>query len=219
MKILVTAGPTREFFDPVRYISNRSSGKMGCAVAESALRHGHTVTLILGPVHIQPPAGAEIVNVTSALDMLAAVEKHISSCDALVASAAVADWRPAETSPIKIKKRSPAADNDSAPEPHQITLVPNPDILATIAPNKGSRIFVGFAAETNDLISEASAKLKRKGLDMIVANDITRPGSGFDSDTNEVLFLTPDSGIERLPILPKTEVADRIIRWIESNAK
>ena len=235
MKLLVTAGPTREFFDPVRYISNRSSGKMGCAIAEAALRRGHSVTLVLGPVAHQPPAGAEIVNVVSALDMLAAVEAHLEGCDALVAAAAVADWRPAEYSPKKMKKISAAhaganADADAgdgiaaanttdagaaAPRARAVELIPNPDILATIAPRKGSRIFVGFAAETNDLVTEAAAKLARKSLDMIVANDITRPGSGFDVDTNEVIFLAPGAPPECLPLLSKAEVADRIVRRIE----
>ena len=206
MMILVTAGPTREYLDPVRYISNRSSGKMGCAVAESALRHGHKVILIAGPMSAVPPEGAKLVKVETAIEMCEAVEKYLEACDALVAAAAVADYRPAEYSPAKLKK-------NFSHQPSAISLVSNPDILRTIAPRKGKRIFVGFAAETNDLLKNATDKLRRKNLDMIVANDVTIPGAGFDTDTNEVVFITHD-GATPVPMTTKTAIADMIVEKI-----
>ena len=203
MTILVTAGPTREFLDPVRYIGNRSSGKMGCAVAESALRRGHAVILVVGPVAIALPAGAEVIRVVSAREMLAAVEDNLGRCDALVAAAAVADFRPAEYSATKLKKRG-------GHRAMSIGLTPNPDILETIAPRKGGRIFAGFAAETDDLVENATGKLVRKNLDMIVANDVTKPGAGFDSDTNEVVLITASSTVH-VSMRTKSEIADLII--------
>ena len=206
MKILVTAGPTREFLDPIRFLSNRSSGKMGYAIAERALGRGHEVTLITGPVALMPPAGANVVPVVSARQMLAAVEQHLDAHEALVMAAAVADWRPAEASPAKLKKRDMASS---------LELVPNPDILLTIQPRKRGRIFVGFAAETNDLMAEAGRKLESKGLDLIVANDVSRPDAGFEVDTNRVVFLSPDEEPRALPLLSKLQVADVILDWIE----
>ncbi|MCL1910179.1 MAG: phosphopantothenoylcysteine decarboxylase [Kiritimatiellaeota bacterium] len=206
MTLLITAGPTREFIDPVRYISNRSSGKMGCAVAESGLRHGHKVILVAGPLSIAPPAGAEVINVVSALEMLAAVEANLERCDALVAAAAVADYRPEKYIPSKIKKTFGL-------QPSTLNLVQNPDILATIAPRKGGRVFVGFAAETENLLENAAEKLARKNLDMIVANDITKPGAGFDTDTNEVVLITR-SGPSPVPLQSKSAIADLIIAKI-----
>ena len=207
MTLLITAGPTREFIDPVRYISNRSSGKMGCAVAESGLRHGHKVILVAGPLSIAPPAGAEVINVVSALEMLAAVEANLERCDALVAAAAVADYRPEKYIPSKIKKIFGL-------QPSTLNLVQNPDILATIAPRKGGRVFVGFAAETENLLENAAEKLARKNLDMIVANDITKPGAGFDTDTNEVVLITR-SGSTHVPLQSKSAIADLIIEKTE----
>jgi phosphopantothenoylcysteine decarboxylase/phosphopantothenate--cysteine ligase len=209
MKILVTAGPTREHLDPVRFISNRSTGKMGFAVAERAAARGHDVTLIAGPVSLVTPTHVTRVDVTSARDMLAAVLAHLPQADALVMCAAVADWRPKETSAKKLKKREMSA---------VLELVPNPDILATIQPQKGGRIFVGFAAETGDPLPEARRKLMDKGLDLIVANDVSLPGSGFAVDTNLVTLVARSGDPETLPLLDKRAVADHIVAWLERNA-
>ncbi len=206
MRILVTAGPTREFLDPVRFLSNRSTGKMGYAVASRAAARGHEVVLVSGPVALAEPDGVRVVPVVSARDLLAAVEGNLPACDALVMTAAVADWRPAEVSPVKLKKRTMRAT---------LELMPNPDILKTIRPLKENRIFVGFAAETNDVLEEARGKLERKGLDLIVANDVTQPGAGFEVDTNRVTFVTKD-GITPYPLQSKLDVADRILDWIEA---
>ncbi len=207
MKILVTAGPTREFFDPVRFLSNRSSGRMGYAVAFEAAARGHEVVLVSGPVALRPPSEVRVVNVVSALDMLAAVEAELEACDALVMCAAVADWRPKEFSASKLKKRNMTATME---------LVPNPDILSSIRQSKGNRIFVGFAAETDNLLEEAQGKLLRKGLDMIVANDVAQPGAGFETDTNIVTILSVGAEPEHLPLMGKDAVATRIIERIES---
>ena len=209
MRILVTAGPTREYLDPVRFLSNRSTGKMGFAVAESAAAHGHAVTLIAGPVTLPTPSGVRRVDVVSARDMLAALCAELPTHDALVMTAAVADWRPRECSPQKLKKQGMRP---------VLELEANPDILRTIAPEKGARLFVGFAAETGDPLAEAQRKLTAKGLDLIVASDVTRADSGFGVDTNRVTFLYPEAGEIRqlsLPLLSKREVGDRIIAWLE----
>ena len=206
MKFLVTAGPTREYLDPVRYLSNRSSGRMGYAIARVALARGHDVMLVSGPVSIEAPDGVEVVAVVSARDMLEAVSSRIASCDVLVMCAAVADWRPKAFSEIKLKKRgmSPVLE-----------LEPNPDILANVLPLKGNRTYIGFAAETNNVMEEARGKLLRKGLDMIVANDVTRPGAGFEVETNIVTLITADGGVEPLPLMSKIGVAERIVEWVE----
>lgn len=209
MKFLVTAGPTREFLDPVRFLSNRSSGRMGYAVAAAAAARGHEVVLISGPVALATPPAVRVVNVVSALDMLAAVEAEMEKCDALVMCAAVADWRPKVFSESKLKKRDMAA---------RIELVPNPDILSALRPRKGNRIFAGFAAETGNLLEEAQGKLLRKGLDIIVANDVTQPGAGFETDTNIVTILSTDAEPEHLPLMGKDAVAVRIIERIERKA-
>ena len=206
MRLLVTAGPTREFLDPVRFLSNRSTGKMGFAVARQAAARGHEVVLVAGPVSLATPDGVRRVDIVSARDMLAAVTAEAPACDALVMCAAVADWRPRETAPQKLKKRTmPAA----------LELVPNPDILLSIAPLKGRRVFVGFAAETNDMLEEAAGKLARKGLDLVVANDVTQRDAGFEADTNRVAFVTPDAAPRMFPLLTKQQVADEIVAWIE----
>ncbi len=224
MNLLVSAGPTREFLDPVRFLTNRSTGKMGYAVAEQAARRGHSVVLVSGPVSLPPPDGVRIRHVVSALDMLAALQDELAACDALVMTAAVADWRPAAAATSKLKKRAAGtAASDAAfqiaPDGQSATLqlIPNPDILATLRSSKGNRLFVGFAAETNDVLEEASGKLIRKGLDLIVANDVTRPGAGFGTDTNIVTFVEPGALPLPLPLLSKAEVADRIISWLESH--
>lgn len=206
MRILVTAGPTREPLDPVRFISNRSTGRMGYAVARAAAKRGHEVRLVSGPVTLAVPRGAEVLRVVTAADMAAAVQQGVGWCDALVMAAAVADWRPASVSVHKLKKR------DMSPV---LRLERTADILAGVRSAKGNRVFVGFAAETEDLLAEARRKLEAKGLDLIVANDVSRPDSGFEVDTNRVVLVAP-GGDEALPLLSKDEVADRIVGWIEA---
>lgn len=206
MRILVTAGPTREPIDPVRFISNRSSGKMGYAIASVALRRGHTVVLVSGPVSIQPPPDIVLIKVVTAADMLAAVTDKIGWCDALIMSAAVSDWRPAEFSREKIKKHK---------MPDLLPLARNPDILITVAPGKGKRIFVGFAAETGRLRPEVLRKLREKNLDLIVANDVSRPDAGFEADINQVALFSAGGEHEELPLMTKEKIAERIIKWIE----
>lgn len=179
---------------------------MGYALAEAARDRGHDVVLVSGPVSLPPPEGVEIVAVVSALDMLAAVTARLDWCDALIMCAAVADWRPASRSAVKLKKRAMEG---------RIDLVPNPDILAEIAPKKGGRIFIGFAAETHDLLTEAQGKLARKGLDLIVANDVTQPGAGFETSTNVVTLIEPGAPPEPLPLMSKRDVAEHIIIWTE----
>ena len=209
MRILVTAGPTREFMDPVRFISNRSSGKMGYAIAEAALERGHDVILISGPVAIPAPVKARLVPVVSAADMLVAVETHWEFADAIVMAAAVSDWRPAAISRQKLKKRNTGSE---------LVLEPTADILLTLKPKKGARVVVGFAAETTDVEMEALRKLDAKGLDMIVANDVTQPDAGFDVDTNRVIFITRQAEPLALPVMSKREVGKRIVEWVESKA-
>jgi phosphopantothenoylcysteine decarboxylase/phosphopantothenate--cysteine ligase len=206
MKLLITAGPTREHLDPVRFLSNRSTGKMGFAVAQAASERGHAVTLVAGPVALATPPGVLRVDVVSALDMLAAVQRLLPYQDALVMSAAVADWRPVEASATKLKK---------AEMRPVIELEPNPDILKTIRSQKARRVFVGFAAETGDPIAEAVRKLETKGLDLIVANDVTQPDAGFAVDTNRVTFIAVDENPRSLPLQSKIDVGREIVAWVE----
>lgn len=207
MNILITAGPTREHLDPIRFLSNRSTGKMGFSIAQAAAERGHTVTLIAGPVSLATPLGVTRIDVVSARDMLTAIQQALPQQDALAMSAAVADFRPTHRADTKLKKR------DMDPVIH---LEPNPDILKTIAPLKGTRVFVGFAAETGDPITEAQRKLTSKGLDMIVANDVTAEGAGFAVDTNRVTFITANEQPLALPLQSKLDVGRAIIEWIES---
>lgn len=200
--ILITAGPTREPIDPVRFISNRSTGRMGFAIAQAAAEAGHAVTLIAGPVELPTPPNVRRVDVVTARDMLAAVQRELVQADVLIASAAVADWRPETCSPTKLKK----SGMDGV-----LRLVPNPDILKTILPQKGNRRFIGFAAETGEPTAEAGRKLREKGLDLIVANDVTAPGAGFAVETNRVTLLYPDGRREALPLLSKLDLARRLI--------
>lgn len=205
LRFLITAGPTREHLDPVRFLSNRSTGKMGFAIARAAAEAGHDVTLIAGPVALPTPAGVDRIDIVSARDLLAAVEGELPAADVLVMSAAVADWRPREVAEGKLKK---ATMNPV------VELVPNPDILRTIAPLKGDRTIVGFAAETGDPVPEARRKLAAKGLDLVVANDVSRPDSGFAVDTNRVTLVSATAA-DALPLLSKDEVARRIVTWVE----
>lgn len=202
-RVVVTAGPTREAIDPVRFISNRSSGKMGYAIAEAAARRGAEVTLISGPVSLHAPAGATRIDVTTTEEMLEASRAAFAACDLFVSAAAPADFAPAAVAGRKIKKR--------AGNPLALTLRETPDILRALAQEKQRQIVVGFAAETNDLLENARAKMDPKGLDLLVANDVTAPGAGFEVDTNLVTLLWPDGRCESLPLLPKREVADRLL--------
>jgi phosphopantothenoylcysteine decarboxylase / phosphopantothenate---cysteine ligase len=200
--ILVTAGPTQEALDPVRFLTNRSSGRMGYAVAEAAAQRGAKVTLISGPTVLETPANVTRVNVHSAAEMLAAVEEHFADATIGIFSAAVADYRPAEPASSKIKRSG---------EKFSIELIPNTDILASAARNKGNRLVVGFAAETDHVAENARKKLKEKNADLIVANDVTAEGAGFDVDTNVVTLFSRDGRDLPLPKLSKHEVAHRIL--------
>ncbi len=203
LRFLVTAGPTREAVDPVRFVSNASSGKMGFAVAARALARGAVVTLVHGPVCLEPPGGAKAVPVVTAAQMLAAVEEHFDESNVLVMTAAVADYRPAETKDRKIKKARRGGIT--------LEMVATEDILGKVGRRKGGRILAGFAAETGPPAKAAREKLKEKDLDLIVANDVTAPGAGFGSDTNRVQIFPRRGRPIDLPLLPKAEVADRIL--------
>jgi phosphopantothenoylcysteine decarboxylase/phosphopantothenate--cysteine ligase len=200
--ILVTAGPTCEDIDPVRYITNRSSGKMGYAVAEAAARRGARVTLVSGPTALDTPAGVERVNVRSADEMRHIVEERFAACSVAILSAAVADYRPARQSATKIKKADRALS---------IELEPTADILADLGRSQGGKLLVGFAAETDHVAENARKKLVSKNADLIVANDVAAEGSGFDYDTNVVTLLARDGRDLALPKLTKNEVAHRIL--------
>lgn len=203
LRVMVTAGPSREALDPVRYISNRSSGKMGYAIAQAAQKRGAEVTLLSGPVVIEAPQGVKLVPFTTTQELLDRASELAQEQDLLIQAAAPADYRAKEVAPQKIKKQGG--------EPMTFTLVENPDVAATLGKAKRSgQVFVGFAAETNDVLAHARDKLARKNLDMIVANDVTRPGAGFDVDTNIVTLITKD-GQEALPMMSKAEVAQRIL--------
>lgn len=205
--MLVTAGPTREALDPVRFISNRSSGKMGYAVAAAALRAGHEVRLISGPVALDAPPGAKRVRVTTADEMLAATKKYVRGCDVLVMTAAVADWRPKNIAKRKLKK------SDGPP---RIEWEVTPDILKSIAPlKKKSQVFCGFAAETNALATEAKRKLREKNLDALAANDVSKKGRGFESDRNALTFFLADGRVLRGPVETKTKCAERLMVLLE----
>ena len=206
MKLVVTAGPTREWIDPVRFLSNPSTGRMGFAVATAAARRGHEVTLVAGPVALPTPKGIRRINVTTAREMLAATEAAVLGADAFVATAAVADWRPAKTAASKLKKREMSG---------VLRLVRNPDILKTVS----CRVKVGFAAETDDVLEEAARKCREKRLAFIVANDVTEKGSGFGTTTNRVTFVYPDGARRALPLLSKRRVATEIVRAVEGILK
>ena len=204
MTFIVTAGPTREYIDPVRFLSNPSTGKMGFAVARAAAERGHEVILVAGPVSLRTPKGVTRIDVVSAREMLKAVENAAKTHPnaIFVATAAVADWRPAVCADRKLKKSQMT---------NVLKLTRNPDILRTV---HGIRK-IGFAAETNDVLAEATRKCREKGLEMIVANDVTEKGAGFGTDTNRVTFLHRDGTVERLPLMSKLAVARRIVRFAE----
>ena len=231
MKIVVTAGPTREHLDPVRFLSNPSSGKMGFAIAAEAARCGHEVVLVAGPVALKTPKGVRRVDVVSAREMLAAVRDALSCAAVLISTAAVADWRPARCAAKKLKKGEMSG---------VLKLVRNPDILKTVAginrgqtksrcgkiaaakglaalPTHPAIRLVGFAAETNDVLKEAARKCREKGLEFIVANDVTQKGCGFGTDTNRVTFVFPDGRMKKFPLMTKRMVAKRILEEIEDD--
>jgi phosphopantothenoylcysteine decarboxylase/phosphopantothenate--cysteine ligase len=204
-KILITAGPSREPLDPVRYISNRSSGKMGYALARAALRRGAEVVLVSGPTALEAPVGARLIAVTTALELRAAALNEFAACTTAIMAAAVADYQPLQAAHKKIKKGSAAL---------QLCLEPTPDILRELGASKDGKFLVGFAAETEDVIANASKKLQSKNLDMIVANDVTLEGSGFDGDTNIAAILDRSGATRTLPLMTKDELADQILDHI-----
>jgi phosphopantothenoylcysteine decarboxylase/phosphopantothenate--cysteine ligase len=199
---LLTAGPTQEDLDPVRFLTNRSSGRMGYAVAEAAAQRGAKVILISGPTALETPAGVTCVEVRTASQMLRAVEDHFAQATTAIFAAAVADYRPVDVAPQKIKKTAGEMT---------LRLEPNPDILATLARKKENRLIVGFAAETGKVAENARKKLAEKNADLIVANDITAEGAGFDVDTNIVTLFARDGRDLPLPKMTKREVAHRIL--------
>lgn len=210
MKLLITAGPTREALDPVRYLSNRSSGKMGYALAQAAVDAGHEVTLVSGPVSIPEPAGVKVLRVESAQQMHDAVRDRISNVDAAIFAAAVADYRPVQAAAQKLKKS----------EPHlTLQLERTPDILGSAREvfHFGG-LLVGFAAETENLIDYARSKLERKQCDLIVANDVSDKRIGFDSDQNAVTLITRDGRTTELAAASKAEIARQILLVVEQLA-
>jgi len=203
IKLLVTAGPTREEIDPVRYITNHSSGRMGFAIARSARLRGAEVTIVSGPVSIAAPFGVELATVTTAAEMQSAVISRAAAADVIIKAAAVADYKPLQRAEEKIKKTSEEAG---------ISLVKTADILAELGRMKRSgQTLIGFAAETENLIANATAKLKGKNLDMIVANDVSAEGAGFNGDSNIVRFIMEDGRSEQLPLMSKDQVAGEIL--------
>jgi len=201
-KVLVTAGGTQEPLDPVRYLGNRSSGRMGYAVAQVLQEAGAETTLISAPVELPAPPGVRLIPVMTALEMYDAVMKYYQESDVVVKAAAVADYRPSRNSEHKIKK-----DGQNL----QLELVPNPDILAELGKKKTHQLLIGFAAETENLVEHARAKIRSKNLDLLVANDVTLPGAGFGSITNIVSFLFPDGRRIDYPQMRKLEIAGYLV--------
>jgi phosphopantothenoylcysteine decarboxylase / phosphopantothenate---cysteine ligase len=205
VKFVVTAGPTREPLDPVRYLSNRSSGKMGYAIAAAALEENHAVTLISGPVALPAPLGAEIIRVTTGDEMLDAVAAQLDGCDVLVMCAAVCDYKPAHYTPQKMKKQRIQ---------FSLALVPTRDILASLTSRPFSCFVVGFAAETQELEANAARKLAEKNCDLLVANDVSRADVGMDSDDNELLIFLKNGERRNLARAKKTELARALLKII-----
>lgn len=204
MKFLITAGPTREPIDPVRYISNRSSGKMGYAIAQAAMEEGHEVVLVSGPVALEAPAGARLVRVTTADEMYDAVHANLGGVNVAVLCAAVADFKPASCAPRKIKKR------DGAPV---IELVPTRDILASLGALREKKfLLAGFAAETDNIEKNAREKLEKKRCDAVIANDVLAPGLGFESDENALTIFLPDQTSRVLPRASKRSLAKALVK-------
>lgn len=200
-KFLITAGPNREPLDPVRYISNRSSGKMGYALARAAIRRGAEVALVSGPTALDPPVGVRFIAVLTAAEMRDAVLKEYAQCTAVIMAAAVSDYHVGEISNRKIKRGKNA---------FELRLEPNPDILKELGQNKNGKWLVGFAAETEQLTANAQKKLREKNLDMVVANNVAEAGSGFDGDTNAATIVDRTGAARSFPLMSKDELADRI---------
>jgi phosphopantothenoylcysteine decarboxylase/phosphopantothenate--cysteine ligase len=205
--VLITAGPTQEPIDPVRHISNRSSGKTGFALAAAAQRRGARVILVTGPTHLEAPYGVECIRIQTALEMRQAVLQHFPTVDAVIKTAAVADFRPQLAAAGKIKKEAAALS---------IPLERNPDILAELGQQKTQQILVGFAAETQELLNNARQKVQSKHLDLIVVNDVSDPTLGFASDENRVHILDARGAIEDLPVMSKTALADHILDRLQT---
>ncbi len=204
MHYLITAGPTREALDPVRFLSNRSSGRMGFAIAQAAAAAGHRVTLISGPVSLATPAGVDRKNVVSAGDMMQAVSQALEGVDVAIHSAAVADFRPMQTAAQKMKKTGDALT---------VTFEPTQDILGSMrGPLAFKGLLVGFAAETENIIDNARGKLERKGCDLVVANDVSRSETGFDSPDNEVTLVFRGGEVRPLPRMSKLEIARELVK-------
>jgi phosphopantothenoylcysteine decarboxylase/phosphopantothenate--cysteine ligase len=208
--LLVNAGGTREPIDAVRAITNRSSGKMGFAVAAEASRRGAEVVLVAAPADLPTPPGVRRIDVETALEMRDAVQVEFPAATIAILTAAVADFRPAHPAPSKIRKEELPPGRGL-----QLELVQNPDILAEICRCKEDRIVVGFAAESGEVVGAARRKLERKGCDLLVANDISREETGFEADANAVVFVWPSGEIEELPLLPKSEVAAHLLDRVE----
>jgi phosphopantothenoylcysteine decarboxylase/phosphopantothenate--cysteine ligase len=202
IRCLVSAGPTREFFDPVRFLSNPSSGKMGYAIAAAAAVRGWQVELVSGPVSLPPPHGVQVINVVTGNDMYAAIRDRFAACDVLFMTAAIMDYRPRSVSPQKIKKYDLAMS---------IEMEPVIDVLATVAANKTHQLVVGFAAETDHLEAYARRKLQTKNADFIVANCIGGEDSAFGRDDNEVVVFGRDGSVEAIGRLPKAVIATRLL--------
>lgn len=209
--VLVTAGPTREPLDAVRFISNPSTGRMGFALAAAARRRGAEVILVSGPTALPPPEGVNFVRVETALEMYRAVFTNLTGVNIFIAAAAVVDYRPEKFFPGKIKKRGKGN--------LFLQLKPNPDILREVGEKKGKKILVGFAAETENLVKNACLKLREKNLDLIVANDLTQAGAGFAAETNQVKFINREGKIENFPRMSKTKVAEHILDRVEEMIK
>ena len=207
MRFLVTAGPTREPIDPVRYLSNRSSGKMGYAIADAAIDAGHEVILISGPVNLDPPRGAELVSVSTSDEMFEAVHERLRDCDVLVMCAAVADYKPKHVSKSKIKKRDATLS---------LELIPTRDILASLPKQERHYVAVGFAAETENVEANARNKLQEKHCDIVVANDVSRADSGMESDENEVTILFRGGEKKKISRAPKKIVARELVKIFEN---
>ena len=205
-RILITSGPTRQYLDPVRYLSNASSGRMGSALARAAVAAGHDVVIVSGPVDVSYPDEAELIRVESTEELLEASLAVFSGCDGLIAAAAPCDYRPAEVAPQKLKKTE---------KPPRLELERTPDVLSAVAVRWAGtgypRVVVGFAAETESLLDNASQKLAAKNLDLIVANDVSAAGSGFGVETNQVVLLGRDGEAEELPLQSKAAVADAVL--------
>ena len=203
MRFLITAGPTREPIDPVRYISNRSSGKMGYAIAEAALEAGHDVVLISGPVNVDPPRRAHVISILTSDEIYDAVHQHVRDCDVLVMCAAVADYKPRNVSATKIKKSDASLS---------LELVPTRDILSSLQNKDRQFLVVGFAAETNDVEANARNKLQTKHCDIIVANDVSSADSGMESDKNEVTIFFRSGETKNISRAPKTIIARELVK-------